>query len=99
MLGVVERAWLVGNGHREGSARVRFSKRPEVDGVLTDVKDGILRRVSPGRRPRGRPGRYWRRGSTTGRPEQGHGRNGSRRSLPVTGPRNGRLRSCCTPTR
>src|SRR5262249_40413045 len=42
---------------------------------------------------------YWRRGSTTGRPAQGHGRTWSRRSLPATGPRNRRLRSCCTPTR
>jgi hypothetical protein len=48
VLGVVERAWLVGNGHREGRARVRFSKRSELDGVLTDVKDGILRGVSVG---------------------------------------------------
>src|SRR4029450_6112296 len=49
VLGVVERAWLVRtNGSREGRARVRFSKRPEVDGVLTDVKDGILRGVSVG---------------------------------------------------
>jgi hypothetical protein len=49
VLGIVERAWLVRtNGTREGRARVRFSKRPEVDGVLIDVKDGILRAVSVG---------------------------------------------------
>jgi hypothetical protein len=28
MRGVVERAWLAGNGHREGSARVRVLEMP-----------------------------------------------------------------------
>jgi hypothetical protein len=49
VLGVVERAWLTGtNGGREGRARVPFSKRCEVDGVLGDLRDGILRGVSVG---------------------------------------------------
>ena len=44
-LGVVERAWIVdGKGH----ALLRFSTRPEVEGVWQDVQNGILRSVSVG---------------------------------------------------
>jgi hypothetical protein len=57
VLGVVESAWLArANGSREGRAHVRFSKRPEVDGVLTDVKDGILKRSRSSRRASRRAG-------------------------------------------
>lgn len=45
VLGVVERAWIdKGIGH----ATVRFSKRTEVEPVLSDVRDGILRHISVG---------------------------------------------------
>jgi hypothetical protein len=44
-IGVVERAWL-DNGL--GYADVRLSKRAEVQGVVQDVIDGILRNVSVG---------------------------------------------------
>jgi len=45
VLGVVERAWIVGG---EGRAVVRFSSRDEVKPVLRDVQDGIIRNVSVG---------------------------------------------------
>jgi phage major head subunit gpT-like protein len=45
VLGVVERSWIE-NG--EGVALVRFSQRPEVDGIFKDVRDGILRNISVG---------------------------------------------------
>lgn len=45
VLGVVERAWLEDGS---GYAKVRFSSRPEVEPVLNDVRDGILRNVSVG---------------------------------------------------
>ena len=45
MLGVVEKAWLA-NG--EARARVRFSKREEVEPVWRDVLDGVVRNVSMG---------------------------------------------------
>lgn len=44
-IGVVERAWL-DNGL--GYATVRLSKRAEVQGIVQDVIDGILRNVSVG---------------------------------------------------
>jgi hypothetical protein len=44
-IGVVERAWIEGG---RGYAEVRFSKRAEVDGVWSDVKDKILTGVSVG---------------------------------------------------
>lgn len=47
VLGVVERAW-VQNG--EGRAVVRFSERPEVEGIWKDVSLGIIRNVSVGYR-------------------------------------------------
>jgi len=46
-LGVVEGFSIEGNSAR---ATVRFSKREEVDGVLQDVRDGILRNISVGYR-------------------------------------------------
>jgi hypothetical protein len=45
VLGVVEKAWLVGN---EGRALVRFSERADVQPILQDVKSGILRNISVG---------------------------------------------------
>lgn len=45
VIGVVERAWIM-NG--EGRAQVRFSARDEVQPILNDVRDGILRNVSVG---------------------------------------------------
>jgi hypothetical protein len=45
VLGVVERAWLVGG---EGRALVRFSEREEVAPIMNDVKTGILRNISVG---------------------------------------------------
>jgi phage head maturation protease len=45
VIGVVERAWVEGG---EARARVRFSSRPDVDGIWRDVQDGILRNVSVG---------------------------------------------------
>lgn len=50
VIGVVERAWL---GQNEGRAIVRFSDRPEVDGIFADVKNGILRSISVGYRVHG----------------------------------------------
>jgi hypothetical protein len=51
VLGVVESAWLTGKGpNREGRARVRFSKRAEVDGVWSDVATDILPHMSVGYR-------------------------------------------------
>ena len=47
VLGVVESAKFDGE---RGVATVRFSKRAEVDSVLQDIKDGILRNVSVGYR-------------------------------------------------
>ncbi len=47
VIGVVERAWLVGN---EGRAVVRFSKREAVKPIMDEVKDGILRNISVGYR-------------------------------------------------
>jgi hypothetical protein len=45
ILGVVERAWVERGEHL---ARVRFSKRDEVEPVFQDVRDGILKNVSVG---------------------------------------------------
>ncbi len=51
VLGVVERAWLTGEGHnREGRATIRFSERAEVTPIWRDVQTGILRNVSVGYR-------------------------------------------------
>lgn len=43
VLGVIERAWLAADG---GHAIVRMSKRADVDPILVDIADGILRNVS-----------------------------------------------------
>ncbi|MCX8003379.1 MAG: hypothetical protein N2688_00225 [Burkholderiaceae bacterium] len=45
VLGVVERAWIEGG---EGRALVRFSPRPEINGILADIEAGIIRQVSVG---------------------------------------------------
>jgi HK97 family phage prohead protease len=45
VIGVVERAWLVGD---EGKAIVRFSKDPEADKVYQKVKEKVLRNISIG---------------------------------------------------
>lgn len=44
-LGVIESAWMTDGG---GMAKVRFSDRPDVQGIFEDVKTGILRNVSVG---------------------------------------------------
>jgi hypothetical protein len=46
-LGIVEKARIE---NREGRATLRFSNRPEVDGVWQDVCDGILKGISGGYR-------------------------------------------------
>jgi hypothetical protein len=43
VLGVIEKAWIVG---KEGRARVRFSDREDVKPIKADVKSGILRHTS-----------------------------------------------------
>lgn len=45
VIGVVERAWIVGE---EGRATVRFSARNDVAPLVADVKAGIIRNVSVG---------------------------------------------------
>jgi hypothetical protein len=45
VLGVIENAKVDGT---KGTATIRFSKRPEVDPILQDVKDKIIRNVSVG---------------------------------------------------
>jgi len=45
VIGVLERAWLAGN---QGHAVVRFSDRPEIEPIVQDVKNGILRNISVG---------------------------------------------------
>jgi len=45
VLGRVERAWIQGG---KAYATLRFSKRPDVDGVWQDIQDGILTSVSAG---------------------------------------------------
>ncbi|MFZ9544921.1 MAG: HK97 family phage prohead protease [Hylemonella sp.] len=47
VIGVVERAYIDGK-KRRGYARVRFSRNPFAQEILSDVKDGILRNVSFG---------------------------------------------------
>jgi len=47
VIGVVERAYIDGK-KRRGYARVRFSRNPFAQEVLSDVKDGVLRNVSFG---------------------------------------------------
>lgn len=45
VVGVVERAWVEG---KRLLARLKFSGRPDVAGLLQDVADGVLRNVSVG---------------------------------------------------
>lgn len=45
ILGVTERAWIEGG---QGLASVRFSDRPEVQGIVGDVRSGVIRNVSVG---------------------------------------------------
>jgi HK97 family phage major capsid protein/HK97 family phage prohead protease len=47
VIGVVERAYINGK-RRRGYARVRFSRNPFAQEILSDVKDGVLRNVSFG---------------------------------------------------
>lgn len=47
VIGVVERAYIDGS-KRRGYARVRFSRNPFAQEVLSDVRDGVLRNVSFG---------------------------------------------------
>jgi HK97 family phage major capsid protein/HK97 family phage prohead protease len=47
VIGVVERAYIDGKKKR-GYARVRFSRNPFAQEILSDVKDGVLRNVSFG---------------------------------------------------
>jgi HK97 family phage major capsid protein/HK97 family phage prohead protease len=47
VIGVVERAYIDGS-KRRGYARVRFSRNPFAQEILSDVKDGVLRNVSFG---------------------------------------------------
>jgi hypothetical protein len=44
-IGVVEKAWIEGG---KGYARLRFSERPEVQGIVGDIEKGIIRNVSVG---------------------------------------------------
>lgn len=48
VLGVVEDAWI--EEGREGVASIRFSSRPEVQGIIQDIRDGIIRNLSVGYR-------------------------------------------------
>lgn len=45
VIGAIERAWVEG---RRLLARLKFSGRPEVAGLLQDIADGVLRNVSVG---------------------------------------------------
>lgn len=45
IVGVTERAWIDG---KEGIASVRFSRRADVEPIVQDVADGIIRHVSVG---------------------------------------------------
>jgi HK97 family phage major capsid protein/HK97 family phage prohead protease len=47
VIGVVERAYINGK-RRRGYARVRFSRNPFAQEILSDVRDGVLRNVSFG---------------------------------------------------
>lgn len=45
IIGVVEKAWIQ-NG--QGIATIRFSEREEVQGIVKDIKSGVIRNVSVG---------------------------------------------------
>lgn len=44
-LGVVEKAWIK---DKQGRAVVRFSAREEIQGIIKDIEDGIIRNISVG---------------------------------------------------
>ena len=44
-IGVVERAWVEDG---KGGATIRLSRRPDVQGIVQDVRDGIVKNVSIG---------------------------------------------------
>jgi hypothetical protein len=49
VIGVVERAWITGDGNRpEGRALVRISERADVEPLWQDIRAGIIRNVSVG---------------------------------------------------
>src|SRR3990167_2094678 len=45
MLGKVEKAWIK---EKQGLAKIRFSKRKEIEGIIQDIIDGIITKVSVG---------------------------------------------------
>jgi hypothetical protein len=45
VIGVVQRAWIDG---AEGRATVRMSERPEMAGIVADVRSGVIRHISAG---------------------------------------------------
>jgi hypothetical protein len=44
-IGVVERAWIAGG---EGRAKIRLSQRPELAGIVADIRAGIIQNISVG---------------------------------------------------
>lgn len=46
-LGVVEKAWI---RSKEGRAKIRFSSREEIQGIVNDVRDKVIRNLSVGYR-------------------------------------------------
>ena len=44
-LGVVEKAWIK---DKQGRAVIRFSSREEIQGIIKDIEDGIIRNISVG---------------------------------------------------
>lgn len=45
IIGVVEKAWV---RNKEGIAKIRFSERDEVQGIIRDIQSGVIRNVSVG---------------------------------------------------
>lgn len=45
VIGIAERGWLEGG---TGKAALRMSSRPELEGVVADIKSGVIRNVSAG---------------------------------------------------
>lgn len=45
IIGVVEKAWI---RNKEGIAKIRFSERDEVQGIIRDIQSGVIRNVSVG---------------------------------------------------
>lgn len=46
-LGVVEKAWIK---NKEGRALIKLSRRDEIDGIIQDIKDKVLKNISVGYR-------------------------------------------------